>query len=246
MVGRKAAIALGLVVALVAGCGEGGGEASSTTSTTLPPLECPDPITITSTEDLVAALVGLSWEGLGAYTSGVLPITPDLVVTGTVTLEAADLPIPQNCLDRSDCSREGGFWVGAPVPGVGGEGDADLPCGDAYARLVLTETTLRLRPFLYDTHPCRFNFVPIVEVAAPCGSPCGEGQALCPVDGVCYAAGTGFCQACEGGSKETCACWGVDGPLDEGASCYYWQSGDVKCLGTCRQGTCASADSLCS
>jgi len=246
MVGRKAAIAVGLAVALTAGCGDDGGDASSTTSTTLPPLECADPLIITSTEDLVAVLAATSWQGLGAYTSGPLPITPDLVISGSVVLDASDLPIPADCLGRPDCSGEGGFWVGAPVPGVGGQGDADLPCGDAYARLTLTDTTLRLRPFLYDTHPCEYNFVPIVEVAAPCGSPCGEGQALCPVDGVCYGVGAGFCQACEGGSKETCACRGPEGPLNEGASCTYWQSGDVKCVGTCQQGICTSANSLCS
>ena len=122
MVGRKGAIALGLALALVAGCGDGGGDASSsTTSTTLPPLECPEPITITSTQDLVAVLAATSWDSLGEYTSGPLPITADLVVSGTVTLEAADLPIPQDCLDRPGCSPAGGFWVGAPVPGSWGK-----------------------------------------------------------------------------------------------------------------------------
>jgi hypothetical protein len=247
MIGRKAAIALGLALALVAGCDDGGGEgSSSTTSTTLAPLECPEPIAVASTEDLVAVLAALPWEGLGAYTSGLLPITPDLVVSGTVVLNAADLPIPASCLGRSDCSPQGGLRLDVPVAGAVAGGHADLPCGDAYARLTLTDTTVRLRPFLYDTHPCQFNFVPIVEVALPCGSPCGEAQALCPVDGVCYGAGTGFCQACEGGSKEVCACRGPEGPLEEGAACSYWQSGDVKCVGTCRQGTCESADSLCS
>ncbi len=33
---------------------------------------------------LVAVLAALPWEGSGAYTSGPLPITPDLVVAGTV------------------------------------------------------------------------------------------------------------------------------------------------------------------
>ncbi len=77
-------------------------------------------------------LAATSWQGLGAYTSGPLPITPDLVIAGSVVLDAADLPIPADCLDRSVCWGVGGFGVGAPVPGVGGEGEADLPCGDAY------------------------------------------------------------------------------------------------------------------
>ena len=65
MVGRKAAIAVGLAVALIAGCGDDGGDGSSTTSTTLPPLECPDPVAISTTEDLVAVLAAIPWEGLG-------------------------------------------------------------------------------------------------------------------------------------------------------------------------------------
>ena len=245
MVGRKAAIGLGLALALATGCGDDGGDASSSTSTILPPLDCPDPITVASADDLVAVLSATSWEGLGGYTSGPLPITPDLVVTGTVVLEAADLPIPEDCLSRSDCSPRGGFRLGSPLAGVVVEGDPGIPCGDSSARLTLTDATVRLRPYLADTHPCEYNFVPLVAVVPPCGSACEDGQELCPADGVCYDAGATFCRLCAGGSKEACACRGPEGPLAEGASCDYWQSGDVKCVGTCRQGNCETADSLC-
>jgi hypothetical protein len=246
-VGRKTAVVLVLALVVVTGCGDGGGVgSSSTTSRTFAVLECPDPIAIASTEDVVAVLAATSWEGQDGYTSGPLPITPDLVIAGTVVLEAGALPIPQNCLDRSDCSAQGGFRMSVPVPGVVAEGDPDLPCDNSHARLTLTDTTVRLRPYLRDTHPCQYNFVPAVAVVLPCGTPCGDGQALCPVDGVCYDAGTGFCQMCGGGSAEACACQGAEGPLEEGASCSFWVSGDVQCVGTCRQGTCESADSLCS
>jgi hypothetical protein len=245
MVGRKAALALGLTLVLAVGCGDGGGETSSTTSTTLSELDCPGPIAIASTADLVEVLADITWEGLGEYTSGLLSITPDLVVSGTVVLEAADLPIPADCLARPDCSPQGGFWIGAPVPGVVAGGDAPGPCVVGFARLTLTDTTIRLRPTLYDTHPCQYNFVPFVEVVGPCGSPCGPDAELCPYDGACYRAGATFCRLCEGGSKEDCACQGSEGPLEEGASCTYWVSGDVQCVGACRQGACESANSLC-
>lgn len=246
MVVRKGVIALGLALVVVAGCGDGGGDASSSTTSTTLPLECPEPITITSTEDLVAVLAALPWGWLGGYTSGGPAVTPDLVVGDSVVLEAADLPIPQHCLDSSGCSPQGQFWMGSPVPGVQAEGGVDSPCTGGIARLTFNDTTFRLRPFLYDTHPCRYNSVPTVEVEPPCGTSCGEGSQLCPVDGVCYAAGANFCRLCEGGSKETCACRGPEGPLDQGASCSYWQSGDVKCVGTCREGTCESPGALCS
>jgi len=116
MVGRKAAIAVGLAVALTAGCGDDGGDASSTTSTTLPPLECADPSPITSTEDLGGGVGRHFLAGTGRLHLRPLPITPDLVISGSVVLDASDLPIPADCLGRPDCSGEGGFWVGAPVP----------------------------------------------------------------------------------------------------------------------------------
>jgi hypothetical protein len=242
---KTAVITLGLALALATGCGDDGGDASSSTSTTLPPLDCPEPITVASADDLVAVLAATSWEGSGGYTSGPLPITPDVVVTGTVVLKAADLPIPEDCLRRSDCSPRGGFRMGVPVPGVLADGGAEGPCISGFSRLTFNNTTFRLRPVLYDTHPCEYNFVPLVAVVPPCGSPCEDGQELCPADGACYDAGATFCRLCTGGSKEACACRGPEGPLAEGASCDYWQSGDVQCVGTCRQGTCESADSLC-
>ncbi|MFH1330916.1 MAG: hypothetical protein ABIJ48_09745 [Actinomycetota bacterium] len=239
---RPALLATAVVVlaAVAAGCGDDGGGTSSSSTTTLLPLQCPNPVTVTSAEDLVAVLTATAWAGLGSYTSGPLPITPDLVVVGTIVLDASALPVPEDCRGRADCSPQAGLRVDLPVDGVVAEGDANLECGDAYSRVIFTDTTVRLRPYLRDTHPCRFNFVPLVEVAPPCGSPCGEGQRLCPVDGVCYAAGTGFCQACEGGAKEACACRGPEGPLEDGSDCSYWQSGDVLCDGTCRQGVCAA------
>ena len=145
MAGRKAAIVLALALGLVAGCGDDSGDTSSTTSTTLPPLQCPDPITVTSTDDLVEVLAALHWGWLGGYTSGQPSITPDLVVTGTVILEAADLPIPQECLDRSDCSPAGhagyvyldGFGsaiVGPPGP----TGPVDVPTLSEWALILLS------------------------------------------------------------------------------------------------------------
>jgi hypothetical protein len=216
---------------LAAACGDDGG-------TTAPSLECPEPVAVTSAEDLVDQLSVLLWEGVGAYSSGVLPITSDLVITGTVALDASALPVTNDCLTRSDCSPQAGLILNSDVAGAVGEGDANLVCGDSYARILLTDTTVRLRPYLRDTHPCTFNFTPMVEVLPACGTACGEGQRMCPVDGVCYAAGAAYCQACEGGTKEACACQGPDGTLDEGASCSYWQSGDVRCDGTCRDGAC--------
>lgn len=235
------------VVALVAGCGGEGGTAASDGSTTaaatttVPPApECPAPVAIASAADLVAVLAATPWRGLGLYTSGPLPVTPDLVVTGTVVLEAADLPVPEDCRARPDCRPDAAFRMGVPLPGVVPEGVADFACSDGFARLTLTDTTVRLRPYLYDTHPCEYNLVPLVAVLPPCGTACPEGEALCPVDGVCYAAGEGFCRLCEGGAKEACACRGSEGPLPEGSACSYWRSGDVLCEGRCRQGTCVS------
>lgn len=236
---RLRVLVVGIVLLSVAGCGgDDGGSAAGGPTATLPDLECPEARPVADSQDLLDELALLPWEGWGLYSSGVRPVTVDLVITGTVVLDASAVPAPENCLNRPDCSPQAGLVLGPAVTGVVGEGDAYLECADSYARLVFTDTTVRLRPYLRDTHPCAFNYVPMVEVLPPCGAPCGAGQGLCPVDGVCYALGDAFCRSCEGGTKEECACRGPEGPLEEGASCSYWQSGDMKCEGRCRAGAC--------
>ena len=226
-------------LALAAGCGDDDATSSSTTTTvTVPGLDCPEPRVIVVVEELLDELLFMEWRGLGPYTSGVLPVTADLVITGTLAIDASALPVPGRCAQRSDCAPQAGLILNESVAGAVGEGDANLECGESYGRIVLTDTTVRLRPYLRDTHPCRYNATPMVEVLPACGTPCAEGQQLCPADGVCYEQGMAYCQACEGGSKEACACRGPEGPRTEGAACSYWQSGDVQCIGTCREGAC--------
>jgi hypothetical protein len=227
---RPSALLVCAALLAVVGCDDGGTQARG--------VECADPVAVTSADDLIAELTALSWESHGNYTSGVLGITPNLVITGTVALNASSLPVPANCGERADCSPQAGLILSADVTGAVGEGDANLVCSESYGRVLLTDTTVRLRPYLQDTHPCTFNLTPMVEVLPACGSACTEGYRMCPADGVCYAAGTAYCQACEGGTKETCACRGPEGSLRNGASCTYWESGDVRCDGTCRDGAC--------
>ncbi|MBN2113633.1 MAG: hypothetical protein JW785_05835 [Acidimicrobiia bacterium] len=236
---RLPALVVGLALLFVTGCGDDdGGLATVGPTSTLPDLECPEARPVIDSQDLIDELALLTWEGWGPYSSGVKPVTADLVITGTVALNASALPVPENCLSRPDCSPQAGLVLHPGVAGAVGEGDAYIECADSYARIVLTDTTVRLRPYLRDTHPCAFNYVPMVEVLPPCGTPCSEGQGLCPVDGVCYSLGDAFCRLCEGGTKEECACRGPEGPLEEGAPCSYWQSGDMKCEGRCRSGAC--------
>lgn len=237
---RLLASVLCAALLLATGCGDDGGGFSSTSAVTVtaPSLECPEPRIVTSMEDLTDELTFLTWEGLGAYSSGVLPITADLVITGTIALNASALPVPNDCLLRSDCSPQAGLILDSAVAGAVGEGDANLECGDSYSRVIFTNTTVRLRPYLRDMHPCRYNAVPMVEVLPPCGAACGEGQGICPVDGVCYELGAAYCRSCEGGTKQACACRGPEGPLAEGAACTYWESGDVRCDGACHAGGC--------
>ena len=245
MASKIASVALALMILAAAACGDdqGGttGSKATSSSTTVPTttaLVCPTPVKVASGDDLVAALRRLEWTGLGPYSSGPLPITPDLVVSGTVVITGREIPLPDGCAQRSDCLAVAAFRMGQPVPGVtltgpvepGGAGDGSV--------LTLTDTTVRLRPVMYDMHPGRYNAVPLVTIIPPCGSPCPSGQVLCPADGSCYPLGDSYCRFCQGKGKEECACEAPEGALAEGSYCQFWQSGDVLCPGTCQQGTC--------
>jgi hypothetical protein len=253
---KLACVAFALSTLAAAACGEDPGATSGSedtssssvsssssttvaaTTTTATALVCPTPVEVASGDELVAALGRLEWAGLGPYSSGTLPITPDILVSGTVVIVGREIPLPEGCAQRIDCLAVAAFQMGQPVPGValtgpiepGGAGDGSV--------LTLTDATLRLRPVMYDMHPGRYNAVPLIAILPPCGSPCPSGQLLCPADGSCYPPGESYCRFCQGKDKEQCACEAPEGPLLEGSYCQFWQSGDVLCPGTCQQGAC--------
>ncbi len=230
--------AIGLVVAVVAaGCG---GESVQTTE--VPVLECPEPIPIAGPEDLISVLVGTDWRWVGPYSSGGLPVTPDLVVAGEVTIEAGDVPLPESCVEADDCLHEVAFFDSS-LDGVMADGPSAADWIGGYGRLTISDTTVRLRPTLEDTHPGPYNSVPTVSVLAPCGSACSDGAALCPADGACYGTGgtpSAFCLFCEGKGDRECACSAEPGSLPDGTRCEFYLSGDVICTGECRDGVCVS------
>jgi hypothetical protein len=219
-----------------------GGETSGTVTSTGSDdveLECPEPVAVDDVQDIVDVLAGMDWIGYGPYSSGPLPISPDLIVTGTVEMTSADVPVPQSCLDRDDCLDEATF-SGSGLTGVSFEGEPESEYTFGFTSMTITDTTIRLRPYMQDRHPSPFNSVPIVSVRDRCGAPCGEGSALCPIDGTCYAFvdSDAYCTICEQRPVEECICRTPEGPVPDGESCEYFISGDVIITGTCRDGVC--------
>jgi hypothetical protein len=207
------------------------------------PLRCPAAVDATTREQMLTELAKLQFQALGPYTSAHLPITPDIRVSGTITLTSADIPAPAGCAARDDCRKEVYFAVMGAVPGVT-TAAADPMYGEGYwGQVTITSATVRLRPVLYDMHPSRYNFIPVVLVYPTCEVECGEGALKCAEDGVCYGIGGRFadyCRLCLAQSKEVCACFTPSGQAGDGTDCQYMVSGDVMCNGICQDGICKS------
>lgn len=231
-------VGVALVLAAVA-CGDDG---ATTTTVEMPGLTfdrsaCPVPVEVGDAAGLLAVLEGLAWDQVGPYSSGSVPDSPDLVITGTITIAGDQVPIPASCLDREDCRHTAVFAgdrPGATIEGSDGwfEGEPSL---------TLADTTVRLGAALMDTHPGPYNFVPLITVLGPCGEPCNAGQFACQADLSCYGTFDAYCRRCEGRSAPECACRAPEGPLPDGTPCDYFVSGDVIESGTCRNGLCETA-----
>lgn len=189
----------------------------------------------------------------GPYTTGVLPVTVDLVASTDLEVRLDGFCVePPDChpvvfLDE-DPDREG---RGGPVPdpvtgvslseiddydyyGLGGVG------GDILKKVmhVAAGTRFRLRPLQYDIHPTLPSFAPAIRVMPPCDAPCNHGELRCFADGVCYPAGRGFCYGCTDLGVEVCECVDEAGPRPDGTTCEFWISGDQIKSGLCNDGIC--------
>lgn len=237
----RAATVVAVAVALAsASCGDDDASTTELTSqtTTAAVFECPEPVPVAALSDLLEVLGEAEWDWAGSYTSG--PQSPDLevAVQGTIVLESAQVPLPVDCLDREDCRGQAVLRVTEGVGGALVEGDPGLFEGDTL--LTLTDTAVRLSLSMLDTHPGPFNYVPLVTVRPPCGTPCAEGQLACSADGNCYADFDAFCRRCLGFTNTECACRTLEGPVEDGSACEYWVSGDVLEVGVCRTGVCTT------
>lgn len=245
---RRVAV-VGAVLVLTSACGAdpdagGTGETTTPTVTTTFVLECPEPVAVEEAADITALLDTLEWGTSGPYGGGPLPITPDLVVRGTVVLESGEVPVPESCLGRPDCLHEAGF-ASSELRGVTLDGSPEGDFLGLAGRLTLTDTTIRLRPVMVDTHPGPANYVPTIRILEPCGTPCGSAASMCPADGVCYDTSrspSSFCLFCEGKAAPECACSATPGTVPDGEACSFFRSGDVICAGRCRSGTCVSEE----
>ncbi|MBU1494183.1 MAG: hypothetical protein KJ956_09465 [Actinobacteria bacterium] len=233
-------IVAALMVALPACGGDestGGGQTTGVVEApgvTFDTTACPDPIEVSTVAGLIDVLAAVTWDWVGPYSSGSTPPSADLLVVGEITIDGAQVPLPEDCLGREDCRHTAVFSASREGAVVAG-GDNWF---EGESSLTLADTTVRVSAAMMDTHPGPYNFIPLITVIGPCGEACAVGQLACQADLSCYGDFDTFCRRCQNGSAEECACRDVEGPLPDGTTCDYWVSGDVIEVGTCRSGRC--------
>jgi len=85
-------------------------------------------------------------------------------------------------------------------------------------------------------HPGTPAFSRGIQIVHPASTPCAEGIEKCYRDQVCYQSFQQHCAFCTDHASDVCACLDFDGPLDEGAACWWNMSADVEMHGTCDSG----------
>ena len=159
-------------------------------------------------------------------------ITPDLVATTALVLDAYQIPGPPDCIT---CAEHVGFQLTEPIAGVTTDTPA-LNVADRYLR-ASPGAVFRLRPLLRCNHPMAVDPLPTVLVLPPCTQACASGKSRCDLDQVCYAGGTALCRSCEGKDAPSCACLTSAGVESDGAQCQYLLT-DVVTYGLCQAGYC--------
>lgn len=235
----RRATAMAAILVVVGGVSACGDDEGATTTVEAPGVTfdvsaCPEPVTVTDAEGFLAVLAGVPWDAVGPYSSGSEAPSADVVVDGTFTISGDEVPLPDSCLGRDDCRHTAVISSSQPGTTVGG-GESWF---EGVTTLTISDTTVRLSPSLMDTHPGPFNFVPVLSLTAPCGTPCAPDGFACQADLSCYWSFDSYCRRCEGRSAEECACRTETGAVEDGTSCDFFESGDVINSGVCRAGRC--------
>lgn len=237
--GMRRVVVSGAILAVLAGVPACGDDGVTTTSVAAPVVTfdvsaCPEPVTVSDAEGFLAVLAEVPWDAVGPYSSGSEPPSADVVVAGTLTITGDEVPLPASCLERDDCRHTAVFE--SSQPGTTVEGGENW--FEGVSTLTVSDATVRLSPSLMDTHPGPYNFVPVLSLTAPCGTPCTPDGFACQADLSCYWSFDSYCRRCEGRSAEECACRTEIGIVEDGEPCDYFESGDVINSGVCLAGRC--------
>jgi hypothetical protein len=195
--------------------------------------------TITSANELIAIIEAApDWVTFGPYTTGCLLASADILVPGTVTLQADSVAVPTICRDGA-CRDVVRFRAQGQPRGVECLEPEPWFSFTLCAGIALHDTTIRVRTLREDIHPSEFgNYAPIVDVLPACATPCGADELTCAASHTCWTSVRDHCAYCLGGSNEECGCWDGARFAENGAKCSIATSGDIIELGICRAGIC--------
>lgn len=191
-----------------------------------------------SLKGLIGEIGGLKWDYSGPYSARNSGVSADIDVPGSLSLSAKDIPVPASCLKRDDCRHASVMVIPKGFKGITCTQTENLLGVDYCVAAKLSKTTFRLRGKMIDTHPWKWNFIPVLEFLAPCSEPCKPGEFRCAADNTCRTGFNGYCRNCLELPAKNCACLNEKGPLPEGTRCTWFISGDVICAGACRNGEC--------
>ena len=234
-----AAMKRGFVCGLLVACGGGNTpDPSGIFTDPCPATACTAGPTVSSGDQLATEVDrAAAWSPLGEYTSGCMPASTDLTVTGTVTLGGDQLAIPSTC--GADCRQKIVFRIDPAATGVTCNEPEQFFDFTACGSITLADTTVRVRAELLDVHPSAFgNFMPLVDVLGACTAPCGGDRLACEANHTCWSSVRDHCAYCLNGTNEECACWTGDAFEPDGAACEMFVSGDLIASGTCHAGAC--------
>ncbi len=204
------------------------------------------PVGVDNTGALTGIIRALNWDHEGPYTARALNISKDIQVRRTVTLAAKDIAVPEACLKRDDCRKAVTLVIPKGMAGVQCVKTEDVMGARHCIEAVISEKSMfRISAKLVDTHPWKYNFIPVVEFLEASTRACQPGEFQCVRDKTCWNNFNGYCRFCLGHPVEKCACLNEKGPLPDKTSCMFFISGDMVCTGKCRDGQCESADVRC-
>lgn len=226
---------------LLAACStnDGSPDANASFPAACPQTTCaPASATVHSVGELDALLQARTWTSFAFYTTGCLPASDDIVVQGTLTLDAQSLTRPSGC--GADCRTEIAYRLLDAPAGVTCDELDPIDRLHACSKITITNTTLRVRTLIEDIHPASPNSTSVLELMGPCTEACPTSAFTCEESHTCWGSERDYCAYCLGGTNETCACWHASGLAADGTTCSIYVSGDVTVGGVCAGGACST------